>query len=30
MPEIPDIVVYLEKLRPRVQGQVLQKVELRS
>jgi formamidopyrimidine-DNA glycosylase len=30
MPEIPDIVVYLEKLRPRVQGQVLQKVRIAS
>jgi formamidopyrimidine-DNA glycosylase len=30
MPEIPDIVVYLEKLRPRVQGQVLKKIRLAS
>jgi formamidopyrimidine-DNA glycosylase len=30
MPELPDIVVYLERLRPRIQGQVLQKVRLAS
>lgn len=30
MPEIPDITVYLERLRPRIQGQVLQKVDLAS
>ncbi|HEY7330309.1 MAG TPA: DNA-formamidopyrimidine glycosylase family protein [Gemmataceae bacterium] len=30
MPELPDITVYLERLRPRIQGQVLQKVELAS
>jgi formamidopyrimidine-DNA glycosylase len=30
MPELPDITVYLEQLRPRIQGQVLQKVELAS
>jgi formamidopyrimidine-DNA glycosylase len=30
MPEIPDIVVYLEKLRPRVLGQILQRVRIVS
>ncbi len=30
MPELPDITVYLERLRPRIQGQVLQKVDLAS
>ncbi len=30
MPELPDITVYLEQLRPRIQGQVLQKVDLAS
>jgi formamidopyrimidine-DNA glycosylase len=30
MPELPDIVVYLEKLRPRVQDQVLEKATLAS
>jgi formamidopyrimidine-DNA glycosylase len=30
MPELPDIVVYLEQLRPRIEGQVLQKVRLAS
>ena len=30
MPELPDITVYLEQLRPRIQGQALQKVELAS
>lgn len=30
MPELPDITVYLERLRPRIQGQPLQKVELAS
>jgi formamidopyrimidine-DNA glycosylase len=30
MPELPDITVYLERLRPRILGQVLQKVELAS
>jgi formamidopyrimidine-DNA glycosylase len=30
MPELPDITVYLECLRPRIQGQVLQKVDLVS
>jgi len=28
MPELPDIVVYLEQLRPRVQHQVLESVAL--
>jgi formamidopyrimidine-DNA glycosylase len=28
MPELPDIVVYLERLRPRVQAQVLEKITL--
>jgi formamidopyrimidine-DNA glycosylase len=30
MPELPDITVYLERLRPRILGQVLQKVDLAS
>jgi formamidopyrimidine-DNA glycosylase len=30
MPELPDITVYLECLRPRIEGQVLQKAELAS
>ena len=30
MPELPDIVVYLERLRPRVEGQVLERVRLVS
>jgi formamidopyrimidine-DNA glycosylase len=30
MPELPDITVYLECLRPRVQGQELQKAEIVS
>ena len=28
MPELPDIVVYLERLRPRVQGQRLERIRL--
>jgi formamidopyrimidine-DNA glycosylase len=28
MPELPDIVVYLECLRPRIEGQVLERVRL--
>jgi formamidopyrimidine-DNA glycosylase len=28
MPELPDITIYLERLRPRIEGQVLQKVDL--
>jgi formamidopyrimidine-DNA glycosylase len=30
MPELPDITVYLERLRPRIEGQVLQQVDLAS
>ena len=30
MPEYPDIIVYLERLRPRIQGQVLERVRLGS
>ena len=30
MPELPDITVYLEALRPRIEGQVLGKVDLAS
>jgi formamidopyrimidine-DNA glycosylase len=30
MPKLPDIVVYLERLRPRIAGQVLQRVRLAS
>ncbi|PYS94852.1 MAG: formamidopyrimidine-DNA glycosylase, partial [Acidobacteria bacterium] len=30
MPELPDVVVYIESLRPRVVGQVLQHVRLAS
>jgi formamidopyrimidine-DNA glycosylase len=30
LPELPDIVVYIEALRPRVVGQPLQRVRLRS
>jgi formamidopyrimidine-DNA glycosylase len=30
MPELPDITVYLERLQPRIVGQVLQKVDLAS
>src|SRR5262249_11258647 len=30
MPEIPDVVVYIESLRPRVEGQTLQRVRLAS
>jgi formamidopyrimidine-DNA glycosylase len=30
MPEYPDITVYLERLRPRVQGRVLERVRLAS
>jgi formamidopyrimidine-DNA glycosylase len=30
MPELPDITVYLERLRPRIAGQVLQKVDIVS
>jgi len=30
VPELPDIVVYLERLRPRVEGQVLERTRLGS
>jgi formamidopyrimidine-DNA glycosylase len=30
MPELPDIVVYIEKLRPRIEGQPLERVRLAS
>jgi formamidopyrimidine-DNA glycosylase len=30
MPELPDITVYIERLRPRIQHQVLKKIELAS
>jgi formamidopyrimidine-DNA glycosylase len=30
MPEYPDIVVYLERLRPRIEGQALERVRLTS
>jgi formamidopyrimidine-DNA glycosylase len=30
MPELPDITLYLERLRPRIEGQVLEKVDLVS
>ena len=30
MPELPDITVYIDQLRPRIQGQVLHKVDLAS
>jgi formamidopyrimidine-DNA glycosylase len=30
VPEYPDIIVYLERLRPRIQGQVLDRVRLAS
>ncbi len=30
MPEIPDIVVYIERLRPRIEGQTLERVRLGS
>jgi formamidopyrimidine-DNA glycosylase len=30
MPEIPDIVVYLNALRPRIEGQVLERIRLAS
>jgi formamidopyrimidine-DNA glycosylase len=30
MPELPDITVYLERLRPRIQGQTLAKAEIVS
>jgi formamidopyrimidine-DNA glycosylase len=30
MPELPDITIYLEALRPRIEGQILQKIDLAS
>src|SRR6476469_4964228 len=30
MPELPDIVLYLEALRPRLEGQILERVRLLS
>jgi formamidopyrimidine-DNA glycosylase len=30
MPELPDIVVYLERLRPRTKGQILENIRLAS
>src|SRR5437764_149545 len=30
MPELPDIVVYIERLRPRIEGQRLEKVRVAS
>ena len=30
MPELPDITVYLERLRPRIEGQVLDEAELKN
>lgn len=30
MPELPDVVVYIERLRPRIEGQPLQRVRLAS
>jgi formamidopyrimidine-DNA glycosylase len=30
MPELPDIVVYIEKLQPRIEGQLFQRVRLAS
>jgi formamidopyrimidine-DNA glycosylase len=30
MPELPDITIYLERLRPRIEGQVLEKAEVAS
>jgi formamidopyrimidine-DNA glycosylase len=30
MPEYPDIIVYLERLRPRIEGQALERVRLTS
>jgi formamidopyrimidine-DNA glycosylase len=30
MPELPDIVVYIEKLKPRIEGQPLERVRLAS
>lgn len=30
MPELPDVVVYLESLRPRIMGQELRAIRLRN
>ena len=30
MPELPDIVVYIERLKPRIVGQTLEKIEIRN
>src|SRR5437763_17111073 len=30
MPELPDVVVYLESLRPRIEGQTLERIRLLS
>ena len=30
MPELPDMVVYIERLRPRIEGHALEKVRLAS
>jgi len=30
MPELPDVVVYLERLRPRIEGQPLERIRLAS
>ncbi len=30
MPELPDITVYIERLRPRIAGQILEKAQLAS
>jgi formamidopyrimidine-DNA glycosylase len=30
MPELPDVVVYLERLRPRIEGQPLERIRLSS
>jgi formamidopyrimidine-DNA glycosylase len=30
MPELPDITVYIERLRPRIEGRVLEKAQVVS
>ncbi len=30
MPELPDITIYLERLRPRIQGQILERAQIVS
>jgi formamidopyrimidine-DNA glycosylase len=30
MPELPDITIYIERLRPRIEGQALERIELAS